>query len=280
MDNSINKNLINKIIYFQKPNYLKLRDYLCVDMHFHTTYSDGASTITQVFEKINKLNLSVSITDHNEINGSLELKKVLDKKKSKKINNPIVIPGIEVKSDELIDILFYFYTYKELIKFYNIEIKPNKIKFLHTTKTKIPLINLYNLSKKYKTIAVVAHPYGYTLRGGKNLFKKYEKLIKEFNTIEILNGGNSRKQNLMALKLLKNKTQKNNKSFTGGSDGHSIYSLGKILTCAKAKNIKDFLNSIKNKKNFIIGEEPFLGKYSEYIKYGTNKLRNLIKNKN
>lgn len=262
-----NNKIFENNIFFKKPNYkeLKKQGFLCVDMHYHSNFSDGAASITQISEKLKKLDIGISLTDHNEINGIFELKK----------NNIFIVPGIEVKSDELIDILFYFYDLNELKIFYTKEILPNKKKFFHSTKTILKLEKLLKLSKKYNCITSLAHPFGYSLRSGKNLFEKHKKILLNFDNIEIINGGNKRKENLLALDLAK----KYNKGFTAGSDGHSIYSLGKILTCAKAKNLKEFLDAIKNRKNIIIGNETDFGKYGEYFRFGFNKLKNIFSKK-
>jgi predicted metal-dependent phosphoesterase TrpH len=45
------------------------------------------------------------------------------------------------------------------------------------------------------------------------------------------------------------------KGFTAGSDAHVLTELGSGLTASRADNVEDFLNSIKKKRNFIIGRE-------------------------
>jgi hypothetical protein len=46
-----------------------------------------------------------------------------------------------------------------------------------------------------------------------------------------------------------------NKRYTGGSDSHVKDYIGNVVVCSKAKNIKEFLDNIKNKKQIIIGKE-------------------------
>ncbi|MEM3374469.1 MAG: PHP domain-containing protein [Candidatus Woesearchaeota archaeon] len=257
-----------KKIIFEKPNYTKLinQGYVCVDMHYHSTFSDGAATINEIVKKLKDLKIGISLTDHNEIKGVFELNKVIEK------NNLFLVPGIEVKSQENIDILFYFYNISELKKFFEQEIIKNRINYFHSTKTKINLVKLLKLKDNYKCITSVAHPYGYNLRAKKNLFNEFREILLKFPNIEVINGGNNREDNIKAINL----ARKNKKGFTSGSDGHSIYSLGKTITCAKAKNLKEFLDSIKNKKNFVIGTETDFGKYGEYIRFGFNKIKNLF----
>ncbi len=256
-------------IMFANPNinYLKKQGYTCVDMHFHSSYSDGAANINQILEKSRNLGIGFSITDHNEIKGNLE---ILEKKKE----SDFIIPGIEVKSKEYIDILFYFYNINDLKEFYKKEIEPYRKKFFIKITTSIPLEKIYLLSKKYNCVTSVAHPYGYNTRiGVKRLFKKYEHILKKFDVIEAINGGNPREKNKEAITYIK----EYNKGITAGSDGHSIYALGKVLTYSKAKTVKQFLNNIKNKKNKVIGIEDRFGKLSTYGNWIKNKLTNVIK---
>ncbi len=255
-------------IIFSSPDFEKLnkQGYICVDMHFHSTHSDGASTVKQILEKARNLNIGVAITDHNQINGAVEAY-------SRKEKDAFIIPGIEVKSTELVDVLFYFYDIEELKKFYEKEILPKKQRLLHTTRTTLTLNEVIGLSEKYKCIISVAHPFGYQLRSNiRGVFEKYESLLEKCDIFEAMNGGNNRKNNMKSVNYIK----KNNKGYTGGSDGHSIYPLGNIVTCSKAKNVEEFLDNIKNKKNIVVGKEARLGKIGEYGRFAANKLKNMF----
>jgi len=46
---------------------------LPIDLHCHSTFSDGMASIVQIEEKCQRENISVMLTDHNEIRGSLKL---------------------------------------------------------------------------------------------------------------------------------------------------------------------------------------------------------------
>lgn len=256
-------------IIFSKPdiNDLNEQGYKCVDMHFHTVYSDGSATVEEILAKIRKLNIGVSIADHNEIKGCLEIAE-------KKTERYFIIPGIEVKSRELIDILFYFYEIEELKRFFDNEVLPNTKKFFHISRTNIPLSKLIKLHRKYNCLISVAHPFGYSLRSSlTEVFKKFKSQLEKSDVFEAINGGNTRKQNEKVINYI----VKNNKAFTAGSDGHSIYPLGNVLTCSKAKNIKEFLDNIKTKKNIVIGMETRFGKIGEYGYYGIDKIKNFFK---
>lgn len=78
-----------------------------IDLHIHTTYSDGADCLIEVLEKAEKLGLKyISITDHDNCKSYKELEK-LD---IKKYYTGAIIPGIEIKcsyNKRLIEILGY-----------------------------------------------------------------------------------------------------------------------------------------------------------------------------
>ncbi len=65
-----------------------------IDLHMHTTFSDGFYTPTELIKKVKDLNISiVSITDHDSLNGLEEATKV-----GKELN-VVVIPGLEISTD-------------------------------------------------------------------------------------------------------------------------------------------------------------------------------------
>ena len=52
-----------------------------IDLHIHTTYSDGADSLMEVLEKAEQKKLEyISITDHDNCNAYMELKNINVKK--------------------------------------------------------------------------------------------------------------------------------------------------------------------------------------------------------
>ena len=98
-----------------------------IDMHMHTTYSDGADSLIEVLKKAESLKLEyISITDHDTCEGYKELAK-LD---VKKYFSGQIINGVEIKcayKKRLIEILGY----KVDPKFVN-----NFMEEFHKTKSK------------------------------------------------------------------------------------------------------------------------------------------------
>ena len=65
-----------------------------IDLHIHTTYSDGADNLIDVLKKAEKNKLEyISITDHDNCNAYKELKKI----NIRSYYTGNIIPGIEIK---------------------------------------------------------------------------------------------------------------------------------------------------------------------------------------
>lgn len=78
-----------------------------IDLHLHTTYSDGADNLVKVLKKAENLKLDyISITDHDNCNAYNELKKI----NIKDYYTGKIVPGIEIKCEfkgKLIEFLGY-----------------------------------------------------------------------------------------------------------------------------------------------------------------------------
>lgn len=90
-----------------------------IDIHSHTTYSDGSSSVEELLNEAEKLNLSLlSITDHNTIQAHFELQdsNIRDKFKGK------IISGIEITTTykgETIEVLGYGFDLDTMQQFLN-----------------------------------------------------------------------------------------------------------------------------------------------------------------
>lgn len=217
---------------------------LFFDMHFHTKYSDGYSKINTVIKLCQKKGIGVAITDHNEIKGAILAA-------AENIN---FIPGIEVRSKENMDLLFYFYHINDLTGYYQSCIKPylRRIKYAGIN---IPAKTLIEKAKEFNGISSLPHPFAYHHSIGRGLEKQpyIERgedkfnIIKDLDCVEVMNGHLAKKQNMKAVAL----AIKFDKCFTAGSDGHIGSDLGKVLTYSESKNVEEFLGNILKKKNKI-----------------------------
>ena len=88
-----------------------------IDLHMHTTYSDGTDTVKELLEKAESLGLEViSITDHNNCNAYFEMEKF----NVKEIYKGDVLVGCEFTTsfdNRLIEVLGYGFDYKNVNKY-------------------------------------------------------------------------------------------------------------------------------------------------------------------
>lgn len=252
---------MNKV-EFRKPDIAKIRKqgFLCVDMHYHTEYSDTTTKVEDILKKAKEDNIGVAITDHNEIKGAM-----------KAVNNKdvMVIPGIEVTCIEGAHILLYFYNIYELEEFYNKHIKDNK--FINPNlATTVKVEDLLEYAKNYNCVVSAAHPFGYKLsycglsKCVKNGFVS-ESVFANIHALEVNCGVMNRVLNKKALK----QAEELGKGMTGGSDGHTLFQLGSVVTCSKAGTVEGFLDNIIKGNAFVIGKEirvvPRIFPYSHVI---------------
>lgn len=226
---------------FEKPDIRKLskEGYSCADIHCHTRFSDGTSTVEGIAKKCRKMGIGVAVTDHNEIKGSIQMcrKKGI-----------LAIPGMEVTSSEGVHTLFYFYSPKELEEFHAKVIKPNHSENPYSD-LKIGLADIIEKSRNFNCVISCAHPFGPAHTGIHRFIGKkwYSDVLRSIKFIEAINGSNLHSLNVKAVEWGK----KAGKGFTGGSDSHELGSFGDVVTAVKGE---DFLDSLK-KGSLVVGKE-------------------------
>ena len=107
-----------------------------IDLHIHTTYSDGTDTVKELLEKVENLRLEViSITDHNTCKAYYEMEKF----NVKEIYKGDIIVGCEFTTsfdNRLIEVLGYGFDYKKankyLAKKYNFLNNKKRFKKIYT----------------------------------------------------------------------------------------------------------------------------------------------------
>jgi len=235
------------------------------DLHLHSMYSSrpsewflkklGASESYSKPDDLYKLAVQrgmdfVTITDHNEIRGSLELKEKYPEKVITGVESTVYFPEDGCK----VHILTYGLDYEQ---FKNIqEVRTN-------------IYTFRDFIKEENLAYSVAHAT-YSVNG--RLTKEHlEKLILLFDIFEVRNGSRSELHNNSWMSILGGLTENHIndlyakhriepisttpwlKGFTGGSDDHAGLFAGKTFTISKETNIDSFLESIKNKKTMVSG---------------------------
>ena len=233
-------------ILFERPNLEMLtQKYTVVDMHFHSHYSDGLNRIPAIANRARELNIGIAVTDHNEIQGAVEIdnyKEILS------------IPGIEVTSAEGTHILIYFYDIESLKVFHENDIRPHMGNDLMSS-IAFEMEEIIRRARFFKTVIIFPHPFCGVYTGISNHYfpeKRLEPILDLIDGVEVINAENLNKWNLRSAILGFNL----NKCITGGSDGHRLIQMGKAVSYARCRsNRKSFLNAIKKKKNKVIGKE-------------------------
>jgi len=191
-----------------------------VDLHCHSNFSDGLSSIIDIESRCLRTGINAVITDHNEIRGGIELYKR---------GNILTIPAIEVGTKEGLEFLIYFKTVPDIEHFYKKLIEPNRV-YRFMVRMNLSIEKLLNNLTNYQCYVSLAHPFGFgkksikRLRSNVNLMKLIESRI---NGVEVLNGNTVRKSNAKALEYI---DSLNNKNITAGSDGHCLNSICSVYT--------------------------------------------------
>ena len=221
------------------------KDYTVFDMHFHTCYTDGRDTVQAIAARARALGIGVAITDHNDIRGALEMDKYKDVPS---------IPGIEITSREGTHILVYFDHAQHLKKFYSKYIKPF-LGYDIMSSTRLSMEEIVHCAKLFPSVTIFPHPYCVAYTGICNLNfdeSRLNRLLESVNGVEVINAENIHRWNLRCALLglhLK-------KAITGGSDGHSLYHMGKVVTYAACKRSGPaMLDAVRNGSVYVVGKE-------------------------
>lgn len=258
-------NQSNRIL-FAKPDLNELnRHHTVVDMHFHSHHSDGSATIPEIARRARELGIGLAITDHNEIQGAIELSR---------FKNVLSVPGIEVTSREGTHLLVYFYLVRDLKRFFRTHIEPHRGPEVMSS-TDLEMESLIERARRYKSLVILPHPYCAAYTGIYNSYfpeKRLDTVLEMVDGIEGLNGSNLNRWNTRCALLGFNL----NKVITGGSDGHDLRHMGVTVTYADTKKRRrPFLEAVKAKQVKIVGKElALLRKVTSNGRKLKNNLRN------
>ncbi len=212
---------------------------LLVDTHVHTRYSDGLAGVPRIERFCSNRGLGVAVTDHNEIRGSTS---VYERERVP------VIPGIEVGTEEGVDLLVYFSTAERLEEFYKVAIEPF-LRRRFMSRSWVRTIDCLRTAKDMEAYVSLAHPFAF---GRKSLDYQHgrrgrpfvETVMQAVDAIELYNGGIHRQANLKAKKYALTA----GKRLTVGSDSHrlgTIGSCGTYLRPTKDANAVTMFESLK-----------------------------------
>jgi len=231
------------------------------DLHVHSKYSDYPSTwghrmydSPESFTETETVYLQaksrgmdfVTLTDHDDIRGSLELVK----------RHPL---------DSFVSCEMTSYFPEDNCKIHILVYGINENQFQRMRDLAKDIYQLRNFIADQRIAYSVAHAtYD---QDGKLSFEHIEKLVVMFDVFEIINGGADAQNNLLLHRYLQNLDQKcleklQNKhkleplsadpwikGFTGGSDDHCGILIGSAFTQSMSNSVDEFLESIRDKKS-------------------------------
>jgi predicted metal-dependent phosphoesterase TrpH len=211
------------------------RDFNFVDMHHHSTCSDGNKTPAYIAKVCKKKHVGIALTDHNTIAGSLYICRQ---------KGIFAIPGIEVTSNSCKDVLGYFRNINDLKAFYAAEIyaKTNR-NLISYNRTIHSTMHLVEKIKYHGGIAVLAHPFA-------PLMKSSYKLLENKEFLKAIDGIESHNFAVGGFDLSYNYARKFDKPLTAGSDSHGMSSFNTLVGSTKFE-LDSFLDSLLKQKTFI-----------------------------
>jgi predicted metal-dependent phosphoesterase TrpH len=253
-------------IRFEAPDLDTLaQHHTVVDLHFHSRYSDGADTVADIAQRARELGIGLAITDHNTIDGAVELDGYDDL---------LTIPGIEVTSHEGAHILVYFYRIEDLKAFYANDIEPYKGPTVMSS-IELEVEAIIRRARRYNSIVIFPHPYSAAFTGICNhSFSDLQlhRLLGMADGVEVINSENLKRWNLKSALLGFNL----DRAISGGSDGHSIQQMGLAVTYAACgSSRKAFLDAVRRKQAKVVGTES---KLLKKIQSNSAKLKTSINN--
>jgi predicted metal-dependent phosphoesterase TrpH len=234
-------------IQFTTPllDEIRQKGYTAVDMHIHTHHSDAAIRIPSLVTRARHLGIGVAVTDHNEIQGSIEA--------GQQSPGVLLIPGIELNSLEGPHILLYFYSPAELSDYFASLVRGDLKKGQYRA-LQLPVEKILKSAEDYHCVKIAAHPFGYfginrgVLKGIDNKTLP-PGIIDHIDGIEVICGAMSRNINEKAARY----AGEHDLPITGGSDAHVLPGVGGVVTCVKADTVGDFLDGILSRESIVIG---------------------------
>lgn len=212
---------------------------LLVDTHVHTHYSDGLAGVPRIERFCRERAIGVAVTDHNEIRGSTSM--------FERERVP-VIPGIEVGTEEGVDLLVYFGSAERLEEFFKEAIEP----FLRTrfmSRSWVRSLKCLQSAREMGAYISLAHPFAFGRKSidyqhGRRGKPFVESVMEAVDAIELYNGGIFKHANRKA----KEYAFTAGKRLTVGSDSHrlgTIGSCGTYLRPAAENTSKPMFESLK-----------------------------------
>lgn len=257
-------------VAFSKPDWHRIEadGKVCVDMHFHTSCSDSFTDVKYLMKLAEYRRTGVAVTDHNLISSIMSV--------DPKDVDVMLIPGIEVSTSDGPHILVYFYDRNDLRQFWTDSIRPNLQSCPWLALKDMGTEKLLDALEGENCVISAAHPMGYlgSNKGAEICNTKgylSDELIERLDAYEVISGGMTRASNICACTA----AGRHGLGLTGGTDGHVVYDVGKVVSVSDATDLDGFLSSVLKGTNTVVGVEKniqdkiFTGStsMSKFLKY-------------
>lgn len=214
------------------------------DLHTHSNFSDGLPSIDRIEERCLRDRLAISLTDHNEIRGSVLLNER---------DRISCLPGVEVGTREGLEFLVYFGCPGQLEDYYRKAVEPYLLsRFM--VRSNIASIDCLEVARDMGGYISLAHPFAF---GRKSLdFQRASRktnatfvddVLDRIDAVELYNGGVPPRVNSRAAKFL----ESIEKPITVGSDSHRLRtygSCGVYLSAAPSTDAAELFGTISQEK--------------------------------
>ena len=236
-------------IIFERPDWKGLCEdgFTAIDMHYHTNHSDSYTKIREAVRLAEDRKIGFAVTDHNVVSGAIEASEIK--------TDALIIPGIEISAWDGPHILAYFFDVSEIVDYWKNNIREHVQKSPYLAIRKGTEWILDSLEKE-NCVVSAAHPMGYA-GFNKGLQKCIDRgyldpnIAERVDAYEVICSGMGRKGN----KAAAISADRFGLGYTGGTDGHMMKEVGKVVTCSRESDIDGFLDSIRKRTNFVIGLE-------------------------
>ena len=231
-----------KVVFGHYNELENLRGLTLMDMHSHTSLSDGHDDVLTCLKRAKKRELKLCITDHNEIHGSLLACK-----------QGLSLPSIEVTSKDCYDFLLYFYKPNDLYTFYNKYIKGHRL-------VEDSLFNYYRLrwsteellakAKEFNAVVGLAHPDAIPPKNSAVFIDGNKHLLKQIDVVEGINSTMSEDSNKKAIQY----AQAWQKPLIASSDAHLSRFIGAGVTAFESNDVEGILEDMRKGRSIAIGK--------------------------
>lgn len=202
------------------------------DLHTHSNFSDGLPSIDRIEDRCLRDQLSISLTDHNEIRGSVLLNER---------DRISCLPGIEVGTKEGLEFLVYFGCTGQLEDYYRRAVEPFLLsRFM--VRSKVSSIDCLETAKEMGAYVSLAHPFAFGRKSldfqqsSRKTSKTFvDEVVERIDAVELYNGGVPPKVNRRAAAFL----ESIDKPVTVGSDSHRLRTYGSCGVYLNAKPSTD-----------------------------------------